>query len=129
MKIVTAAIITRRGKYLVAKRKAGGVVGGKWEFPGGKLEENETPKQSLKRELGEELDIKAQIGKVFDEHIHCYKDGKMKIYAYAVSRYTGRIKLIDHDEMRWVAVNELKEMNFIGNDKSIIKKLTQGAQI
>lgn len=123
MQIATAAIIERKGKYLVAKRKAGGVVGGKWEFPGGKLEQDESLHQGLIREIDEELCIKVQVGEFFDEHVHRYKSGPIKLYAYIVSHYSGKIQLREHDEFRWVNACELQKMDFIGNDRPIISKL------
>ena len=123
MKIATAAIISQNGKYLIAKRKAGGVVGGKWEFPGGKLEGGESPKEGLIRELSEELDIKANIGDFFDEHTHHYKTGAIRIFAYIVDGFSGEFCLREHDEIRWVSAGELCKIDFIGNDKPIIKKL------
>ncbi|EKD58422.1 MAG: hypothetical protein ACD_56C00132G0005 [uncultured bacterium] len=123
MKTATAAIISRNGKYLIAKRKAGGVVGGKWEFPGGKLEKNESPRDGLARELNEELAIDAEIGEFFDEHTHRYSAGSMRIFAFMVNFYTGKIELREHDEIRWVLAGELGKVDFIGNDKPIIRKL------
>ncbi|EKE25190.1 MAG: hypothetical protein ACD_5C00255G0002 [uncultured bacterium] len=125
MKIVTAAIIKKKGKYLVAKRKAGGVVGGKWEFPGGKLEKNETLWQGLARELDEELDIKIKEGEFFDEYVLHYKNGSIKLYAYTVNNYSGKIKLREHEKIRWVTPNELHCINFTGNDKPIVAKITE----
>ncbi len=123
MKIVTAAIISKNGKYLVAKRKAGGVVGGKWEFPGGKKEFGESLQECLRRELREELGIEAQVGVIFDECMHNYKSGKLKLFAYNINKYAGKIQLNEHDEIKWVTITELNEYQFIGNDVPIIKKL------
>ena len=125
MKIATAAIISQNGKYLIAKRKAGGVVGGKWEFPGGKLESNESPQEGLARELNEELAIDANIGDFFDDHIHRYNTGAIRIFAYMVDCFTGEFELREHDEIRWVSASEMCDFDFIGNDKSIIKKLSE----
>lgn len=125
MQIVTAAIIKRRGRYLVAKRRTGGVVGGKWEFPGGKVEENENMQESLIRELDEELSIKADIGRFFDKHVHRYKNRSMKVFSYEIKGFSGEIKLNEHEEIRWVRTVELKGMDFTGNDKPIVAKITQ----
>jgi 8-oxo-dGTP diphosphatase len=59
---VTAAILRKEGKILIAKRQSGDAFEGKWEFPGGKIEEGETPEQCLRRELFEEFGIDASIG-------------------------------------------------------------------
>ena len=128
MKIATAAIISQDGRYLIAKRKAGGVVGGKWEFPGGKVEGGETPAAGLARELNEELDIIANIGEIFDEHVHRYSTGAIKCLAYRIDCFTGKFDLREHDELRWVLPQELDKIDFVGNDKPIIKKLVSWAK-
>ena len=123
MKNATAAIIIQNGKYLIAKRKAGGVVGGKWEFPGGKMEWDESPEECLRRELIEELSINVRVGNIFDQHVHHYKTGSIKIFAYVIDGFTGQMSLSEHDELKWVFPQEMDKIDFIGNDKPIIKKL------
>lgn len=123
MKTTTAAIISKNGKYLIAKRKAGGVVGGKWEFPGGKVEKGETPKSALARELREELDIRADIGDFFDEHLHKYDTGDIRCLAYVIDFFMGKIELKEHDELKWVFPREFDKIDFVGNDKPIIEKI------
>ncbi|KKQ60838.1 MAG: NUDIX hydrolase [Candidatus Moranbacteria bacterium GW2011_GWD2_38_7] len=123
MKIATAAIISRNGKYLIAKRKVGGIVGGKWEFPGGKVDGDESPKGALARELNEELDINANVGEIFDEHVHRYSTGTIKCLAYKIDFFTGKIELKEHDELRWVFPREFDKIDFVGNDKPICKKI------
>ena len=124
MKMVTAAIIEKKGKILIAKRKKGGVVGGKWEFPGGKIEWNETPREGLKRELKEELNIDAEVEKCIGHHIFFYGRDTIRSFTYAVSNFKGDMKLQEHDEIRWVSANELNKYDFIGNNKPIIDDLS-----
>lgn len=121
----TAAIIRKNGKYLIAKRKMDGVVGGKWEFPGGKTEVGESPQECLRRELMEELGINAEVGSFFDGHMHNYKKGKMLVYAYNIVKFEGRPKLREHLQFKWVTPQEMKDFKFVYNDKPIIKKLTK----
>ena len=123
MKRAAVAIIQNKGKYLIAKRKAGGVVGGKWEFPGGKMERYETPQESLKRELKEELNINTMVGGFFDEHTHHYKNGIFRIFAYMATCLNYEFNLREHDEIRWVSVSEMEKFKFTGNGKPIMKKL------
>lgn len=124
-KTVAAAIIRKGGKFLIAKRKQGGAVGGKWEFPGGKLEDGETPEQGLVRELKEELDIDAQVGSFFAESLSAYPSGTFRIMAYQVEDFKGEIVLREHDECRWVSLEELESFDFLSGDKPIIRKLLQ----
>jgi len=70
MVTVTAALIARDGRLLVARRAAGRSQGGLWEFPGGKLEPGEAPEDCLRRELREELGIESTVGAFFDESVH-----------------------------------------------------------
>ena len=81
--IVTAAIIKKDNKFLIAKRKEGHLAN-KWEFPGGKLEPNETPEDCLKRELSEEFGIETIIGKYVTKSIHEYPHIKIELIAYEV---------------------------------------------
>jgi len=102
MVIVTAAIIEKNHKVLLARRKPGKYLEGFWEFPGGKIENNETPEECLKRELSEELSVLAEINGFFVENIHEYPDKKIKLLAYRVNIISGDFKLSDHDKIVWV---------------------------
>ncbi|HAR99929.1 MAG: NUDIX hydrolase [Candidatus Moranbacteria bacterium GW2011_GWC2_37_73] len=129
MQLVTVAIIKKDEKFLIAKRKAGGVVGGKWEFPGGKMEHNESPQECLKRELKEELDIDVVVGEFFDENIHHYRTGILKIIAYSVDCFNGEFELREHDEIRWIRACEMDNFDFTGNNRSFIKKLSKQPEL
>ncbi len=78
---VTAAILKKDNKILIAKRKEGHLAN-KWEFPGGKLESNESPEECLKRELREEFGIDTKIGKLVATSIYEYPHIKIKLMAY-----------------------------------------------
>jgi mutator protein MutT len=123
MKLATVAIIKNEGKYLIAKRKSGGVVGGKWEFPGGKIERHESPQESLRRELKEELNADATIGEFFNEHIHRYETGMFRVFAFMVDCFSSNFDLNEHDEIRWVSTSEMDQFDFTGNGKPVMKKL------
>lgn len=129
MKSASVAIIENEGKFLIAKRKLGGVVGGKWEFPGGKIEKDESPQDCLKRELKEELDVETTILDFFDEHVHRYKNGIFRILAYNVDCASVDFRLCEHDEVRWVSIQEMVGYDFVGNDKPIIKKLSLNSYV
>ena len=90
MEKVTAAVIERNGKILIAKRKRSQKLGGKWEFPGGKLEPGETPEECLKRELLEELGIEAVIDHYLCANTFAYRHLTIKLLAYRVSRFSGK---------------------------------------
>ena len=79
---VTAAIIKKDEKYLIAKRRLGKSLGGKWEFPGGKLEDGETPENCLERELKEEFGITTKVGDLLATNVHDYGNFKIRLAGY-----------------------------------------------
>jgi len=132
MKKVAAGIIEKDGKILIAHRKTGKCVGQNWEFPGGKLEDGETPEECLKRELKEELDIDVEILSYFTTGIFycgenlCHTDeSKIELMAYKVKYLSGEVKLVDHDDYKWVFPQELKDYIFTIPDRPIVEKILQ----
>jgi 8-oxo-dGTP diphosphatase len=119
---VAAALIERDGRVLIGRRKAGRFAG-KWEFPGGKIEEGETPETCLKRELREELDIDAQIGPFFLSTVYPYRHATIELLTYRARIISGEISLRDHTEVRWVAVGDLRRYDFPEADEAIIEAL------
>jgi 8-oxo-dGTP diphosphatase len=119
---VTAAIIEKDGRVLIGKRKRGHF-SGRWEFPGGKVEEGETPEECLRRELKEELEIEARIGRLFLSTVHVYSHMTIELLAYRVEILSGRIGLNDHTEVLWVAIGDLEEYDFPEADKAVIERL------
>lgn len=123
MQIVTAAVIVKDDKILIAKRKKGNHLESKWEFPGGKLEPNETPEQCLKRELLEEFNIETRIGEFFSSTIFEYKHTKIELLAYKAVYISGDFKLNAHEELKWVSPSEFDTYDFAEADKPIVIKL------
>jgi 8-oxo-dGTP diphosphatase len=79
---VTAAILVKDGKILIAKRKSSDKIPDKWEFPGGKLEAGETPRECLKREIQEEFGIDVSVGEFLGESMYHYDLGPIRLLAY-----------------------------------------------
>ncbi len=125
MKIInaTAAIIERDGKFLIAKRKRGKHLENKWEFPGGKIEDKETPEECLARELEEEFGIVAKIADFVAESVFNYGDKKVRLLGYRAQHISGEFILNDHDEVRWIFPNEFDSFDFAEADIPIIKKV------
>ena len=96
---VTAAVIVRQGRILLARRADHGHLDGKWEFPGGKIEPGETPEECLARELAEEFGITAVIGRAITQVMHSYDTGTIHLLVYRVTRVTGRFVPTDHDRI------------------------------
>lgn len=122
---VTAGIIEKDGKILIAKRKSGKCIGAKWEFPGGKLEENETLEDCLKRELKEELDIEIEIKHYLISSRFFCNGIEIELVAYNVKYTGGEIKLVDHDEIKWVLPGNLSEYDFTLPDIPVVKKIQE----
>ena len=83
--IVTAGVILQEEKVLVAQRREGGPHGLLWEFPGGKVKEGEEPREALRRELKEELDIDVEVGKIFEAVYHLYPNYPILLLVYHCS--------------------------------------------
>ncbi|KUJ83802.1 8-oxo-dGTP diphosphatase MutT [Microbulbifer flavimaris] len=127
---VAAAIICKENKIFAARRRVGKHLAGLWELPGGKLEEGETPEQCLARELEEELNIKARIGSLISENIFDYGAKAIRLMAYEVKCFSGDFRLIDHDAMCWLALNELNTIEWAPADIPLLdryKELTEMA--
>ena len=120
---VTAAVLKKEGKYLIAKRKKNDILGGLWEFPGGKIEEGETAEECLKREIKEELNIIVEVNELILSKIHKYPRGYFELIAFKVKYISGKIILNEHDDYKWVTYKQLKMYNFSPADIPIIDKL------
>jgi 8-oxo-dGTP diphosphatase len=125
MKKVTAAIIYNDQLVLIARRKKGEFLSGFWEFPGGKMRDNETPQSCLERELKEELGISAKAHKIIAVSEHQYAHGCFQIIALQTDILGGNIKLTVHDKTEWVSIKQLEEYKLAPADVIIAKKLIE----
>ena len=123
---VTAAILINDGKVIIAKRKSTGKLPNKWEFPGGKIENNETPEQCLKRELKEEFDIDVSVGEYLGSSIYHYDHISIELLAYRTFWKGGNIRLKDHDDFAWVSLEQLGKYDFAPADVPFVNKLRRG---
>ena len=127
MKVVTAALILDQGKVLIACR-ASGEHAGFWEFPGGKLEPNESPEDCLFREIQEELSITIKIDEHFYDSIYDYGRGVLCLKSYLCRWLDGDIKLQDHQSVEWVEAGNLLSYNLLAADIPIAEKLINHVQ-
>lgn len=124
---VAAAIIeNEQGLLLIARRRPEKTQGGLWEFPGGKLEEGESPEECLRRELMEEMGIEIAVQEYFGMNDHRYEAIHIQLIAYEAKLVAGEIRLIDHDEYRWVRKEMLADYSFAPADIKFVIMLMQG---
>ncbi|MBI9103384.1 MAG: NUDIX domain-containing protein [Spirochaetales bacterium] len=127
MRISTAGVVMRDGRYLVTLRKPGTSIGVKWEFPGGKAEAGETPDEALTREFQEELSLTINVREeIFEGHFF-NGEKKYKLKAFSVELITplDEMKLTEHSEYRLVSLDEMKELPFPSSDSLIRDYLIQ----
>ncbi|HVP18628.1 MAG TPA: (deoxy)nucleoside triphosphate pyrophosphohydrolase [Spirochaetia bacterium] len=120
---VTAAVIEEEGRVLIARRKPGRHMGGKWEFPGGKIEPGETPQESLARELREELAIQARVGDFLCSALYEGDGVCLELLVYRVERVSGEPALIEHQDIRWVRPEELAVFDLADSDRRVAEVL------
>ena len=126
MIVVVAAAIERDGRILIAQRKAGGAHSLKWEFPGGKVDAEETPETALRRELAEELLIEAVVGEEIVRYEYAYP-GKppLLLMFYRVRQFSGEPCNRVFERIAWVEKQELTRYDFLEGDVEFLKVLGQ----
>ena len=120
---VAAAIIKDKDKILIARRKGGKHLEFKWEFPGGKVDEDETEVEALKRELKEEFSIDTLVRDFVAESLFKYDHININLRAYLTEIVAGEIELNDHDKIAWVNPNQLSSFDFAPADLPIIDSI------
>ena len=121
---VVAAVIEDRHRFLVTRRQPGVHLAGMWEFPGGKIDPDETHEAALRRELLEELGVEAIVGERVYRTQHAYPDRIIKLYFYRC-RLNGAPRPLMGQEMRWVPRAELRSLGFPPADTELIELLTK----
>jgi 8-oxo-dGTP diphosphatase len=127
MKRVVAALIFKEGKILVCQRTRHQVMPLKWEFPGGKIEEGEQPRDALHRELDEELGIDATIGDEVTRIRHQYSGGgSVELRFFAVREYKGELENRIFKDVQWAQPADLPSYDFLEADLGLVKDLANG---
>ncbi|MGD9641364.1 MAG: (deoxy)nucleoside triphosphate pyrophosphohydrolase [Elusimicrobiales bacterium] len=122
MRQVTAAVIERDGRVLLAQRK-NGALAGKWEFPGGKLEPGETPEACLRRELMEEFGVDTEIGAFVCSSKFEYKHLPIELLVYRARHLSGEFRLTDHSAIAWVKPEALSGYDLSAADIPVVDVL------
>ena len=121
--IGVAVIRDDRDLILIDRRLAKGLLGGFWEFPGGKIEGNETVQECIKREVLEEIGIEIAV----DSHLitidHTYSHFRVNLQVYNCRYLSGQARAIECEEIRWVTIQELDNYTFPAANQEIIRAL------
>lgn len=125
-KVIAAIILNEKDTtFLIAQRAKKDSLFGKWEFPGGKMENGETDEQCLQRELFEEFSIKATIGHYFMSTHFVHNNTPYEMKAYFVLNFQGTIQLNDHQAIKWVKPLELLNYEMPSPDLPITQALIE----
>jgi 8-oxo-dGTP diphosphatase len=123
---VVGAVISKNGKILSAQRKIESKLGGLWEFPGGKIEANETARNALRRELKEELDVEIEIGREICTIVHEYEFATIELTTFECFMLGKNIVLHEHEAVKWLGIDELESVNWAPADIPTINLLKGG---
>lgn len=121
---VAVGIIFQENRVLLCQRKSSARYALKWEFPGGKLENNESPEECLQRELCEELGIFAEIGKLFHQQHYLYKDsGSFDVLYFLIQSYKGELVNKVFASIQWVSVSKISALDILEGNHDVVRKL------
>ena len=120
---VVAALIWREEKFMICQRPAHKARGLLWEFVGGKTEKGETLEAALIRECREELDVLIKVNDIFTEVVHHYPDIDIKLTLFNAEIAEGEPKMLEHNDIKWIAVSEIDNYDFCPADEDILKLL------
>ena len=120
---VVAALIWQGNRFLLCQRPAHKARGLLWEFVGGKTEPGETRETALVRECMEELAVTVEVGDVFMEVDHVYPDLTVHLTLFNARIAEGEIRLLEHNDAKWITVDEIDDFDFCPADEEILERL------
>ena len=119
---VAAAVILRDGAVFATQRGYGPWKDW-WEFPGGKIEEGETPREALAREIREELDTEVAVGEKLMDVEYDYPEFHLSMACFLCTVVSGRLELKEHESARWLAREALEDVRWLPADSAVVRKL------
>ena len=122
---VVAALNWEGDRFLACQRPAHKARGLLWEFVGGKVEPGETAPEALVRECREELGVSVEVGELFWDTIHRYPDLAVHLSLFHARITEGTPKLLEHNDLRWITVEEMDDLPFCPADEPILERLRQ----
>jgi len=123
MKKSVAGIAFEKGKAFIARRKAGGDLGGKWEFPGGKVEDGEDDADALRREFQEEFGVDVSAGPLLATAAFTHREQCFSLNAYRIFFTSLRFTMTEHEEYRWATLAEINALEFADSDRLLLPQL------
>ena len=117
---VVCAIIERNGRFLIAQRPPGKSFASMWEFPGGKVQDNESEQTALQRELREELDVQVEILQRLTPSFHAYSDFSLRLIPYLCALKEGEPEALEHKALRWITPGEISFYDFPEADLPVL---------
>lgn len=127
-RITTAGVLISSKHVFVARRTAGGAIGGLWEFPGGKNRWGETPQDTLRREYMEEFSLAVEVGEMFHSHDFINRGTLYHLQAFLISCIDASSpRLSVHTEYRWAPAEELVLLPFAPSDQEILASFLSGS--
>ena len=122
-RIEVVAAIIMRGKEVFATQRGFGQWQGWWEFPGGKMEEGESPQEALRREIREELDAKIEVGDLLETVEWDYPEFHLTMHCFLCTLLSASIQLTEHQEAVWLTKGTLNSVKWLPADEGLIKRL------
>ncbi len=119
---VVAAIIIEDGKLFATQRGYGEFKGG-WEFPGGKVEPGEDPKEAIAREIREEMDTEIEVGELFDKVEYDYPSFHLSMDCFLCSVTSGKLTLLEHEDAKWLSADLLGSVEWLPADLGLVAKI------
>ena len=123
-KLVVAGLCRRAGRILLTRRRADQPMPLLWELPGGKIEEGEDPRDALRREIGEELGVRARVGRPADVIFFRYRDFDLLMMVFAC-RVFGEPRPLEVAAVRWVEPGRLAEYKCLPADRALLRRLAE----
>jgi len=120
---VAAGLIVSEGRYLITRRKAGVLLGGFWEFPGGKREPGESLEDCLRREVREELGVEITAPTLFRVVRHDYPEKSVELHFFRCAILDGQARPLGCEDLRWVAPEDLASVELPPADRPLIEAL------
>ena len=116
---VVAGVIYKNNKFWIAQGNFKKAQGGLWEFPGGKVEKNESYESALIREIKEELNADIEVNEYIGESIHHYPEKDIKLIFYKAKLLSEQVELLEHENCEWITKEEKDKFEFAGADKVV----------